>query len=244
VNKELQIFFQKQFGVFKQHTIDCWGIPAASFAVLEKDLKGLHKQHLGLTTLCAILVDGNERGIYLASVSEVAELAIILTAKGLCNSSYVLMRQCIELTLKHIYFFTHPVEFNWTQTREGYREIGFQFLLEYLSKTDEYAKHGAKLNLIPDLEGDFHRFSRYVHVQNPKFMAFVQPTSSIKEIGQQTSDFSGHVKTLVSRLCFLLALFYREQINKSQANEIALIKNAVQGPLSLPLKHLLAELTH
>jgi hypothetical protein len=240
VNKELQVFCQKRFAEFKQHTIDCWGIAAPMFASVEKDLKSLHKQHFGLTTLCAMLSDGNDRGIYLASVPEVTELAIILTLKGLSNSSYVLMRQCIELALKHIFFSTHPVEFHWSQTREGYKEIGFQFLLDYLRKTDEYGENGVKWNLITDIEADFHRFSRYVHVQNASFMAFVQPTSSIAEISRQASSFALHGRALVSRLCFLLALFFRQEINRSQANEIALIKNAVYSPLDLPLKHFLA----
>lgn len=241
MNKELQKFCRDQFLQFREHLFNQWGFQGQAFSGIESDLKSLHKQHLGLSTLCFALTDQNDRGVYLAAVPEATELAMILTAKGLCNSAYVLMRQCIELTLKHIYFSTHPVEFQWSQTREGYREIGFQFLLDYLRKTDELSHVTSEFDLIADIEGDFHRFSRYVHAHSPQFMAFVPLDQTPEKIAAQTASFAKQTRHLVSRLCFLLGLYFHQEINRAQANEVALIKNAVQGTLSHRFKQILAQ---
>src|SRR5207249_6097358 len=94
------------------------------------------------------------------------------SVKGLENSAFVLLRQSIELVLKHIYFSTHPIEFGWSLRREDYREISFQFLLEYVRKTDEWKNTGWMVSLISDLEGQFHILSRFVHMQSRTFIPY------------------------------------------------------------------------
>ena len=61
---------------------------------------------------------------------EAGQLTLIMGMKGLENTWCVLLRQSIELALKHIYFASHPVEYQWALSREDYRDLTFQSLLE------------------------------------------------------------------------------------------------------------------
>lgn len=137
MNKQLRLFCITEFSKFEQELLTSWQIDPDELKSISPSLKSLHKSYLGFATLCSMVTTENKRSSYIASAPEACLLSIVMMTKGLENPSHVMMRQCIELTLKHIYFSTHPVEYKWSQERIDYREINFQFLLGYIRKCDE-----------------------------------------------------------------------------------------------------------
>lgn len=103
---------------------------------------------------------------------------IALAVKGLENPACVLLRQCVELVLKHIYFTSHPVEYGWARLRNDYREQSFQYLIEYLSRTNECRSIKLSPNPCERLNLWYGILSRHVHVQNIGFMGYKTVTSA------------------------------------------------------------------
>jgi hypothetical protein len=170
VSRPISSFYKDEFEAFKETLTSTWGIDLTAIRAVEADLRGIYRKYLGIASMGAIVSHRARRNDYCRGVAEVSYLSMILSMKGLENSASVLLRQSVELTLKHIYFSTHPVEFSWSLTREGYKEITFQFLLDYLKKTDEASIFPQFPELIQQLEGRFHILSRYVHVHSRDFI--------------------------------------------------------------------------
>jgi len=137
VTRELARFYKQQFDEFRLDLIESWGVHELSLKPVQSNLVSVYRQYLGLACLTTILSQRAPRNDYVRAVPEVSYLSMILAVKGLENSASVLLRQSIELALKHVFFSSHPVEFDWSLRRPGYREISFQFLLDYLRKTEE-----------------------------------------------------------------------------------------------------------
>jgi hypothetical protein len=186
MTNELKAYIKSCFTEFSEDLKQGWGVPPDVIKAVDSQLRGLHKRYLGLAVLATVLGDGQPRADYVAAVPEVTHLSMVLILKGLENPAFVLMRQSIELILKHIYFAHHPVEHSWSAKRIGYREISFQFLLDYLRKTDEVQEFTGGAELLQAVELEFHILSRYVHVHSGAFIRF--------------SHFSGHATPHLSSL--------------------------------------------
>lgn len=239
MNKELRKFCITEFVNFENELANSWSIERSKLSKMAEHLKRAHKSYLAFATLCHTITLENERSSYIKSAPEACLLSLAMITKGLENSSHVMMRQCIELTLKNIYFFNHPVEYKWSQNRINYREINFQFLLDYLRKSDEMDLYEKKEDLILRIEEHFHILSRYVHVHNIQFASFSTTDFS-------TKDNISSLKKCADAICEILALlisinvaFFLPQFLSSQSNEQALVKAGAVPPFDSHLKDLL-----
>jgi hypothetical protein len=212
-------------------------------AAVEAVLRTVHRRYLGLACFGTILSQGGARKDYIKGLSEVSYLALVLAAKGLENPSSVLLRQSIELVLKHVYFATHPVEFSWSSTRESYREITFQSLLEYMRKTDESARFPDSEMLLVELERQYHVLSRFVHMHSRMFIPY---TSSriVTAANPATLDaFQHRCLQLWPLLIALLLAHFPAKFIAANSNEKALIARSLGTPWHNRAKTFLRSLT-
>jgi hypothetical protein len=162
------------------------------------------------------------------AIPEAAYLAIILALRDLQNTSSVLLRQGIELVLKHIFFATHPTEYRWAQRRDGYRELGFQYLIDYLNRTDELHLFSGSEDLTNKITDWYSRLSRHVHVYSRTYMKF----SKVKAKVTNNPDLSllrDASNALWPRLALLLCLFSPSRFDSATHIEKRLISDAF-GP--------------
>lgn len=233
MNKELLQFCRTEFEGFRSHLQSSWAVSEETAKHLDANLRNMHKRYLGFSCVCAVLSDGAERSSYLRAAPEACHLSLVLTVKGLENPAYVLMRQCIELVFKHIYFATHPVEYSWLANRVAYREINFQYILDYIRKTEALSILVMGDQLLVLLEEDFHILSRYVHVHNDAFIGYGRGVSIPSA---ELASFTKRAADIMSRLCLLLAVFFPEKYTSAQANEQALIGSVFIGNLKEEFK--------
>ncbi len=172
MSKELLKFIKNQLDWFYTHLELQWCIPKSALQKLHPKLRPIYIRYLGLACLLTAAGKKRQRNEFSSAGVEILRNSIILQVRNLPNSSAVLNRQVIELTLKHIYFSTHPTEYEWTCEDLAYKEITFQFLLEYIRKLK-----GTKI--IDKLGGEatktigewYSILSRYVHVHNSSFFS-------------------------------------------------------------------------
>jgi len=223
VSRELGLFYKQRTAEFRQDLVDSWAIRPASLPAVDADLRAIHRRYLGLACLGAILSQGGYRKDYIRGLAEGSYLAVILATKGLENPSSVLLRQSIELVLKHIYFANHSIEFHWSLTRQSYREISFQFLLDYVRKTDEFSTFPGCDTLLADLERQFHVFSRFVHMHSRTFIPY-KNTSSVTSANASTiSVFKQRSGQLWPLLVCLLIAYFPSKFVRANKNEQSVI---------------------
>jgi len=200
-SRTLPDFYRGEYSAFTGQLEKDWGISLASCSTLATVLKPLHKKYLGLACIATIMGKGGRRNEYVQGIPEACYSCIILALRGLENPSSVLLRQTIELTLKHIFFVSHPVEYRWAIESEDYKELTFQFLCEYLSKVSEF-KALVRKGILAQLQSDFALLSRYVHVHSKEFLIYSVKCSSSRKVSPVVSKIS----TIASRLWPLLSL--------------------------------------
>ncbi len=227
MNKKLLDFRKEQYSDFITILNEKWAVKPVTYKKFEPLVKTIFYRFLSLGCLATVIGYRSKRNEYIEGVVEASYLSIIFTLKGLENPTCVLLRQSIELVLKHIYFSQHLVEYDWVKSRDGYREINFQYLLEYLRKTNEYNEFELGVDVCNELNSWFSEFSRHVHVQNRGYMKFntigkayrIKDTN-VRRLNQQT-------KMLWPLLIVLLIIYFPSKFLKSAPIEQSLIINAI-----------------
>ena len=205
-----------------------WGVSPAHLNLVSPRLKAIHRRYLATACAASIASYRRKRGEYAASIIDGCQLAIVLSAKGAENSVRVLLRQSIELTLKHIYFVDHPVEYGWVQTREDCRQPTFQFLLEYIRQTEEFGKIDAGERIINQITSDHAVLSRYVHVQNRKFQSFLPiKRANRNEVLDTVNKLLALASTLWPAIILLLIVYSERGYTQASQMEKRLIRSGL-----------------
>ena len=182
---------------------------------------------MSLACLSTVIGYRSKRNEYIEGVVETANLSLILAVKGIENQTCVLLRQTIELVFKHIYFSTHPVEYSWVQSRDNIREINFQFILEYIRKTDEYKNFNINDKICITINEKFGVLSRYVHVHRKGFMGYKKTASFYKTNSNIIKKLDELTKEIWPNLIALLLIFYPQKYHSSSAFEKRIIRNSM-----------------
>lgn len=242
MNKELIVFCRKSYAEFEDKLGSTWGFEAEQIAKLPGIVRKAHKAHLSHSSLCAILGAASERNSHIGAAPETSLLALVLSGKGMMNPACVLLRQCIELTLKHIYFSTHPVEYSWSETRIGYREITHQFLLDYISKTDELSQLTLGTEALEGISHEFGILSRFVHAHSREFHQFDAVPTVEEDNFKILRKFSDYYLRTLPQLCYLLIGFFPQEFLKANSNEKCLMRSILPPDLSKSAKEYLKAL--
>jgi len=195
MNRILNQFVEKQYSEFKKEVISGWALDGGDFDKFDAELKPIFKRYLSLACIATLVGRGKRRNEYIQSVIEASQLSLVLAMKGYENPCCVLLRQCIELVLKHVYFSTHPVEYEWVTSHEGYRDLTFQKLLDFWVITEEYRKLDTDKYVYDTLSDWFGVLSRHVHVHSRGFMGYGQvgfryrvKVNGIKKLNERTRE--------------------------------------------------------
>ena len=229
MNRILHNFCQERYSQFETDLAVNWGVDARELARFSSLLKGIHRRQLSLA--CATTITGLRaaRNEYAREIAETSYLSIVLCIKGLENCACVLVRQTIELALKHVYFATHPVEHAWAATRDNYKELSFQTLIDYIKRTDEcqtFSGVGTS-NLSGPIEDTFATLSRYVHVQSKRFMTYKRIRRPPRASAQALQKFDRVTASLWPALTVMLIVFFPERFAKAQEIEKGLITSTL-----------------
>jgi len=153
-----------------------WAIRRQLIGRVGPMLEHTHRTALGLCCAATILGARSPRGEFAMAVPEAAHLSLVLSLKGQGNAAHVLLRQTIELAMKHIYYANHPVEYTWVDDAEWARGLTFQKLLEYLRRTPEARALACGDRVCTEIGRWFGCLSRHVHVASRRHMRFAALT--------------------------------------------------------------------
>lgn len=167
------------------------------------------------------------RGEYARAIPETGYISLVMLAKGLENSAYVLLRQCIELALKHVYFSTHPVEYSWTQDSPGYREVTYHLLTEYVRKLGPEAVLGVRPCPLTRLEHWYGECSRHVHVHSGRFLSLGQQSAGTATRKGLCMRFDRAAHDVWTTISLLLVGSFRRQFDASSELEKRVIVQAL-----------------
>lgn len=231
MSRALTKFVNDEYGLFRRELIDSWSVSRSKIAPLDPILKRIHKKYLSLACAATIVGRRTRGKDYLHALIEVAYLSQALALKGLENPVFVLLRQSTELALKYIYFSFHPVEHYWTLTREDYKDLNFQILLEFVRRTDEHRDFAEHLNICDELNESFSLLSRYIHVHNKRFMNYSGINSTFPPNIEVLRRLDRSAKRLWRSLVILLILFHPGKYHHAQAIERDLMLSSIEPKL-------------
>lgn len=227
----LQRFLRDEYAHFRDHLASAWAVGSKDLEALDASMKPLHKRYLALACAATVVARRTKRNEYAEGVVEASHLALVLAAKGLENPSSVLLRQCIELVLKHIYFASHPVEHSWASAREDYRDLSFQKLLEYVRRTDECRRWLPDEGVCQRLDYWFSALSRHVHVQSKGFMGYSKVGSAHRPCLETVRRFDERTKELWPLLTLLLVVYFPRQYLRASVQEGKVITGSLPKDL-------------
>lgn len=227
MNSPINKYINEQYSNLKNDLLSNWGVTERDIIQFHDHLRAIYKRFLSLACACTVIGYRARRNDYVNGVIENAYLSIALTLKGLENPSCVLLRQSIELVLKHIYFSSHPVEYEWARSREGFRDLNFQSLLTYLGNCQERKNLDPSNDVCQLLNEWFGRLSRHVHVHNLRFIAFGGLTRTPRSNGQIVSRLSERTKEIWPLLINLLIAFFPKKYLNASEIEKRLVLNAL-----------------
>jgi hypothetical protein len=242
MSNRLSDYQKDEYQQFRAKIIAIWTIDESSLFKWDPILKGIYRNFLSFACAATIAGHKTKRNEYVFSAIEANKLSIVLSLKGLQNPACVLIRQSIELVLKHIYFLDHPIEYSWAVSRLDYKELTFQFLLEYLKKTQEYRiiMKPKEFDISEKISNCYHIFSRYVHVHSKDFMGY---KSLNAESGREIlKSLDVGTKELWPVLSLLLTVFSTKSFLKASLIEQRLIKDCLPPLLKKRLNNYLYSL--
>ena len=172
MSKPLDQFIESHYSQFIKAISVTWGIEEKQLSKVAAELKPIFKRYLSLACIATLVGGRRSRNEYIGNVIEASHLSLVLGLKGYENPCCVMLRQSIELVLKHIYFVTHPVEYEWVTSHEGYRELTFQKLLEFWIITPEYRVLDPDKYVYTSITEWFDVLSRHVHVHSKRFLGY------------------------------------------------------------------------
>lgn len=229
MNRVNRRFISSEYGVFAAHVQTHWACAGGLWQAHEPITKGIYRRYLGLSCIAQILTEASMRNAYVRALPEAAYLGIVLALRSCQSTCSVVLRQTIELALRHIYFETHPVEYSWAQKRDGYREMDFVALMEYLKKTDEVEALPGSAQLLATISDWYARLSRYAHLHNGSYMGF--PGINQPQTDVDLSLLRNASESLWPQLIVLLAVFQPDCFVKASAAEQRLVRDALSTPL-------------
>jgi hypothetical protein len=174
MSKPLDEFVKIRYLEFSEAVVDNWGINKKELLKVGAEFKPIFKRYLSLGCAATLVGERKSRNEYVQGLIEAGQLCLVLGLKGLENACCVILRQSIELVLKHIYFSTHPVEYEWVTFHEGYRDLTFQKLLDFWTITPEYRALDPDRNVYALVNDWFGVLSRHVHVHSKRFIGYKQ----------------------------------------------------------------------
>lgn len=227
MNRPLTNFINDQYGRFKDDLTSNWGVDQEDIDKYQRDLKAIHKRFLSIACTSTVMGYKAKRREYIYGVIEANYLSIVLALKGIENPSCVLLRQSIELVLKHIYFSTHPVEYEWARSREGFKDLTFQNLIEYLTRCEERKILDPSNNISTLLNEWFGKLSRHVHVHSKSFINYSKVGSAYKPSNKTVGKLVERTKEVWPLLIILLIAFFPNRFFRATASEKELMMNAL-----------------
>jgi hypothetical protein len=227
VSREVSQFYRERFQEFRSDLTVSWAIRQETLTPLDVTLRTIHRRYLGVACVATLVAQNSPRNDYVRALPEVTFLAAVLAIKGLENPGSVLLRQSIELVLKHIYFASHPVEFQWSLNRLGYREISFQFLLDYIRKTDESNVFPQMNGLLDRVDRLFHEFSRFVHVHSRRFIPYRTFQSVTTANSSCVAMLGTRTRELWPLLISLLIIYFPTRFTHANLSERRIISSSL-----------------
>lgn len=241
MNRILTQFHRDQYNHFKQQLVSSWGVNQRHIDKLDTQLKPIHKRYLSLACAATVIGHGARRNEYIEGVVEANYLCLVLAIKGLDNPSCVLLRQSIELVLKHIYFATHPVEYTWAQSREDYQDLTFQNLLQYQGRTEECQRFQLCHDICVVLNEWFGKMSRHVHVHSGGFMGYSKVGSAYQPKAQILKKLNERTKEVWPRLTAILLVHFTKRYFAASSTEQSVIMSGLSGNLRKQVNQCLAD---
>jgi len=241
MSRTLSQFLRDDYINFRDQLVSIWAVDGQQLKRLEDELKPIHKRYLALACIATIVGYRAKRSEYLEGVVEASYLCLVLSVKGLENPACVLLRQSIELVLKHIYFSSHPVEYEWACTREDYRDLTFQKLIEYLGRTKECQNF--KGDICVKLNEWFGVLSRHVHVHSGSFMGYSTIGSTYQPKREIIKKLSERTKEIWPLLTAILIVHFTRRYFKTNIIEQQLIKSTLPRKLRNQVDKYLSEVS-
>jgi hypothetical protein len=231
MSRPLKDFQKEQFGNFIEHVLSAWGVGKKQLTALEEPLKQIHKRYLGLACISTIIGERSARGVYIDGVAEASHLSMVLSIKGLENPACVLLRQSVELVLKHIFFSTHPVEFGWADSQEGYKELTFQKLIEYIGRTEELQRLEQGNQVCVRLNECFGVLSRYVHVHSRGFIGYKTVGRKNEAKIEIVTKLNERTREIWPVLTAILVVYFPKKYLKANVLEQRVIRSGITKDL-------------
>ena len=119
-------------------------VPATTMKTIEAKLRRVHRICFSIAVWESQFSRRKEhKKIFLREMRSDAIQSVSLILFGHRKSACLMVRGLVENALKHVFFFTHPVEYEWLKSASGYH-ISMSELYGYVKKLPVFAPYYSK----------------------------------------------------------------------------------------------------
>ena len=128
-----------------------------------------------------------------------------------------LERGIIENSLKHIYFYDHPIEYHFLKTREKYF-IKFNELIDYAKEHPKLKGKIERFGVLPRLYERYTKLSQHIHSKAVVGMELKKSLSKIKFSEKNFVEYGEEFYRCGVNINLLLSLFHKDVFDKIENN--------------------------
>lgn len=99
------------------------------------------------------------------------ETSFMLAIMGNYKYAIQTLRNCLETTFNFIYYFDHPIEFEWWLDGEEDSKYGHELLDRYYFKFDNFKRYDKHTNFKSEIRRLYNGLSKYIHSRPKNFQS-------------------------------------------------------------------------
>lgn len=189
-------------------------------------IKKIHETSYGFLVLKSKLKVKNHANIFLSEIQSDYLQLMPLILKGYEKLAMILLRDILENTLKYIYYYDHPIEYQLLEERNK-NYIFFEELLRYVIEHPIIRPHVEKLIFTSRIKDKYSELSKYVHSKDINYMHLIKYLKQIKFSKQFSENFIIELIEIHSIIVSLLIIFLNNKFSLLSIPDKRFILNSI-----------------
>jgi hypothetical protein len=199
------------------------GLPAKALPEMTDTARRIHASTYSLIMWKFRLGKMPDRGrIYIEEIASDALQILPQIMSGFSKTAKLLMRGIIENTLRHIYFYDHPVEFTRIN-KVGKWHVTVSNMFEFLSAHPEFVLTEANFDALAKLSALYAELSAGIHGRSVSDLETRAALQSIVYDPVKSQEDTELLAKCTASVNFLIAIFHHDEVSAFTPRDRSLI---------------------
>ncbi|MGH6980804.1 MAG: hypothetical protein ACREFC_06320 [Stellaceae bacterium] len=167
--------------------------------------------------------------VYIEEIASDALQILPQILSGYSKTAKLLMRGIVENTLRHIYFFDHPVEFTRIN-KAGKWHMTVSGMFDFMGTHPEFETTEKTFDALARLSSVYSELSTGIHGRSVKDLETRIALQSIAFDPAKAAEDAALLARMTVAANFLIAIFHHERVSNFSANDRRIILRTLPAP--------------